>query len=111
MVESGCAESHHREEEKFSEMETTPIGGKKIPFVSDKKKAIRAVVEAMKKKTLKKMEEIRNQRNVVFRKIRMVKKKEKDLVGSNCVRDKNGKIVFAEDGHKSVEEAHGGHHE
>ena len=32
----------------------------------------------------------------------MVKKEERDLAGNNCIRDKNGKIVFAEDGRKKM---------
>ena len=52
------------------------------------------------------MEEIRNDRNVVFRRIRMMKKEASDLAGDNCLRDKNGKAVFAEDGHKRVWKGH-----
>ena len=57
------------------------------------------------------MEEIRNDRNVVFRRIRMIKKEASDLAGNKCIRDKNGKAVFAEDGRKSLEGARRGHHE
>ena len=51
---------------------------------------------------MKELEEIRNDRNVVFRRIRMMKKEESDLAGNNCIRDNNGKVVFAEDGRKRV---------
>ena len=52
------------------------------------------------------MEEIRNDRNVVFRRIRMMKKEASDLAGNNCIRDKNGKAVFAEDDRKKVWKEH-----
>ena len=70
-------------------------GKNKFRYVSDKKKAKRAVAEAMKKGTVKEMEEIRNDRNVVFRRIRMMKKEESDLAGNNHIKDQNGKVVFA----------------
>ena len=97
MVESGYAESHHREE-KFSKVEN------KSHYVNDKKKAKRAVAEAMKKKAVKEMEEIRNDKNVVFHRIRMMKKEASNLESNNCIRDKNGKTVF--DGRKKVEKEH-----
>ena len=43
--------------------------------------------------------------------MRVMKKEANDLAGNNCIKDKNGSIVFVEDGRKSVEGAHGGHHE
>ena len=49
----------------------------------------------MKKEAVKEMEKIRNDRNVVFRRIRTLKKEAIDLAGNNCIRDKNGKGVFA----------------
>ena len=52
------------------------------------------------------MEEIRNDRNVVFRRMRMMKKEANDLAGNNCIKDKNGNIVFAEDGRKRVGKEH-----
>ena len=52
------------------------------------------------------MEDIRNDRNVVFRTMRMMKKKANDLAGNNCIKDENGKIVFAEDGRKRVCKEH-----
>ena len=55
---------------------------------------MRAVAEAIKKETVKEMEEIRNARNVVFRRIRIIKKKASDLAGNNCIRDKNWKTVL-----------------
>ena len=33
------------------------------------------------------------------------------LLSNNCIKDENEKVVFAEDGRKSVERAHRGHHE
>ena len=48
------------------------------------------------------MEEIWNDRNVVFRKMTKMKKEANDLAGSNCIRDNNGKIVLAEVGRKRV---------
>ena len=74
--------------------------------MSDKKKAKRAVAETMKKEAVKMMEEIRNDRNVVFRRMRMMKKEANDLAGNNCIKDENGKIVFAEDGRKRVWKEH-----
>ena len=70
------------------------LGNKKI---SDKKKAKRAFAEAVKE-----MEEIRHERNVVFHRMRMMKKEANDLAGNNCIKDENGKIVFAENGRKRV---------
>ena len=74
----------------------------KSRYVSDKKKAKRAVAEAMKKKAVKGMEKIRNDRNVVFRRMRIVKEEASDLASNNCFRDNNGKVVFAEGGRKRV---------
>ena len=75
-------------------------------YLSHKKKAKRAVAEAMKNEAVKEMEEIRNDRNVVFRRMKMMKEKANDLAGNNCIEDKNGKIVFAEDGRKRVWKEH-----
>ena len=114
MVESGCAESHHRKEEKFLRWKQLPSTENKSRYVSDKKKAKIAVVEAMKKEAVKEIEEMtewRNDRNVVFRRMRMMKKEASDLAVNNCINDNNAKIVFAEDGWKSVEGAHGSQHE
>ena len=60
----------------------------------------------MKKEAVKEMEEIRNDRNVVFRKIRMMEKKGSDLAGNNCIKDKNGKVVFAENDRKRMWKEH-----
>ena len=60
----------------------------------------------MKNEAMKEMEEIRNDRNVVFRRIRMMKKEANDLAGNNCIKDENGNIVFAEDGRKRVWKEH-----
>ena len=75
-------------------------------YLSDKKKAKRAVAEAMENEAVKEMEEIRNDRNVVFRRMRMMKKEANDLAGNNYIKDENGKIVFAEDGRKRVWKEH-----
>ena len=105
MVESGYAESHHRKEEKFPEVKTTPI--EEInPVMSQIKKANRAVAEAMKKVTVEEMDEIQNDRNVIFFKIRMTKNEVSDLAGNNCIKNKNGKIVFAKDGRKRLRKKH-----
>ena len=48
----------------------------------------------MKTEAVKEMEEIQNDRNVVFRRVRMMKKKASDLAGSNCVKDKMGKLYL-----------------
>ena len=86
MVESGCAKSHNREEEKFSELKQLPLAKNKSRYVSDKKKAKRAVADARKKDAVKEMERKQNDRNVVFRKMRMVKKKASDLAKNNCIK-------------------------
>ena len=52
------------------------------------------------------MEGIRNDRNVVFRRMRMMKKKTIDSASNNCIKDKNGKVVFAEDGRIRVWKEH-----
>ena len=52
------------------------------------------------------MEEIRNNKNVVFCRIRMMKKEASDLAGDECIRSKNGEAVFAEDGRKKVWKKH-----
>ena len=67
-----------------------------------KKRKPRAVAEAMKKEAVKEMEEIRNDKNFVFRRMRMMKKEANDLAGNNCIKNENGKIVFAENGRKRV---------
>ena len=61
-------------------------GENKSRYVSNKKKAKRAVAEAMKKETVKEVEEIRNDRNVEIRRKRMMKKEASDLAGNNCIR-------------------------
>ena len=38
--------------------------------------------------------------------MRMMKKEANDLAGNNCIKDENGKIVFAEDGQKRVWKEH-----
>ena len=60
----------------------------------------------MKNEAVKEMEEIRNDRNVVFRRIRRMKKEANDLAGNNCIKDENGKIVFSEDGRKRMWKEH-----
>ena len=50
------------------------------------------------------LEKIRNDRNVSFRKLRMMKEAS-DLAG-NCIKDENGKVVFAEDGRKRMCKEH-----
>ena len=74
--------------------------------IFDKKKAKRAVAEAMKNEAVKEMEEIRNDRNVVFRRMRMMKKEANDLAGNDCIKDENGKILFAEGGRKRAWKEH-----
>ena len=56
----------------------------------------------MKNESVKEMEEIRNDRNFVFRRMRMMEKEANDLAGNNCIKDENGNIVFAADGRKRV---------
>ena len=60
----------------------------------------------MKNEAVKEMEKIRNNRNVAFRRMRMMKKEAKDLAGNNCIKDENGKIVFTEDSRKRVWKEH-----
>ena len=48
------------------------------------------------------MEEIWNDRNVVFSRMRIVKKKTSDLAGNNCIKNNNENIVFAGKGWKRV---------
>ena len=57
------------------------------------------------------MEEIRNDRNIVFRRIRKRKKEATDLASDNCIKEKNGKVVFAKNGRENVEGANGSHRE
>ena len=90
----------------FQRWKQLPSAENKSCYLSDKKKAKRAVAEAMKNEAVKDMEEIRNDRNVVFRRIRMMKKEANDLAGNNCIKDENGKIVFAEDGRKRAWKEH-----
>ena len=51
------------------------------------------------------MEEMRNGRNVVLRRIKMMKKEASDLAG-NGIEDENGKVVFAENSRKRVWKEH-----
>ena len=60
----------------------------------------------MKNEAVKEMEEIRNDKNVIFRRMRMMKKEANDLAGNNCIKDENGKIVFVEDSRKRVWKEH-----
>ena len=53
----------------------------------------------------KEMEKIWNDRNVVFRRMSMMKEAN-NLAGDNCTRDDNGEIVLAEDGRKRVWKEH-----
>ena len=84
----------------FQRRKQLPSAGHKSYYLFDKKKAKRAVAEAMKNEAVKEMEEIRNYRNVVFRRIRMMKEEANDLAGNNCIKDENGKLVFAKNGRK-----------
>ena len=90
----------------FQRWKQLPSAENKSCYLFDKKKAKRAVAEAMKNEAVKEMEEIRNHRNFVFRRMRMTKKEANDLAGNNCIKDENGKIVFAEDGRKRVWKEH-----
>ena len=84
----------------------------KSRYISDKKKPKRAVAEAMKKEAAKEMEEIRNGKNVVSRRIRMVKKEASDLAGNNCLREVKWEDFICRGWlEESVEGAYGGHHE
>ena len=90
----------------FQSWKQLPSAENKSCYLSDKKKTKRAVAETMKNEAVKEMEGIRNDINVVFRRMKMVKKEANDLVGNNCIKDENGKIVFAEDGRKRVWKKH-----
>ena len=90
----------------FQRWKQLPSAENKSCYLSDKKKAKRAVAEAMKNEAVKEMEEIRSDRNVVFRRMRMMKKEANDLAGNNCIKDENGNIVFDEDGRKRVWKEH-----
>ena len=90
----------------FQRWKQLPSAENKSCYLSDKKKAKRAVAEAMKNEAVKEMEEIRNDRNVVLRRMRMMKKEANDLAGNNCIKDENGNIVYAEDGRKRVWKEH-----
>ena len=68
--------------------------------------AKRAVAETMKKEAVKETEEIQNDRNVVFRRMRIVKKEASDLAVYNCIEEKNRRILFAENGLKRVWKEH-----
>ena len=65
-------------------------------------KATRSVDEAMKKEAVEEMEEIRNDRNFVFRRVRMMKKEASDLADNKCIKDKYRKTVFAQSSRKRV---------
>ena len=58
----------------FQRWKQLPSAENKSCYLSDKMKAKRAVAEAMKNEAVKEMEEIRNDKNVVFRRMRMMKK-------------------------------------
>ena len=89
----------------FQKWKQLPSAENKSCYLSDKQKAKRAVAEAMKNEAVKEMDEIRNDRNVVFR-MRMMKKEANDLAGNNCIKDENRNIVFAENGRKRVWKEH-----
>ena len=72
--------------------------------------AKKAFVEAMKKGAVKELEEIWNDRNVVFRRMRMIKREASDLAGNNCVRQKWEECICRGWSEESVEEAHRDHH-
>ena len=88
--------------ESFQRWKQLPSAENKSCYLFNKRKAKKAVAETMKNEAVKEMEDIRNDRNVVFRRMRMMKKEANDLAGNNCIKNKNGKIVFAEDGWKRV---------
>ena len=90
----------------FQRWKQLPSAENKSCYLSDKKKAKRAVAEAMKNEAVKEMVEIRSDRNVVFRRMRMMKKEANNLAGNNCIKDENGNIVFDEDGRKRVWKEH-----
>ena len=67
-----------KKRKSFQKWKQLPSAENKSCYFSDKKKAKRAVAEAMKNEAVKEMEEIRNDKNVVFRKMRMMKKETND---------------------------------
>ena len=87
----------------FQRWKQFPLAENKSCYISNKK---RAVAEAVKE-----MEEIRNDRNVVFHRMRMMKKEANDLAGNNCIKDENGTCICRGWSEESVEGAHGSHHE
>lgn len=52
----------------------------------------------MKREAVKEFDQIENNRNMIFRKLKMMKKDSFDITGGNGMKDKDGKIVVTEDG-------------
>lgn len=56
----------------------------------------------MKQGAEKELSEIENSRNLIFQKLKMMKKNSCDITSNDCVKNKKGRIVFAEDDRKRV---------
>ena len=85
----------------FKNWKQLPSRENEFRYVSDKKKAKRVVAEAVKE-----MKEIRNDRNDVFRRIKMMKKQ-----AITALETKLEGCICGECSKESVEGAHEGHHE
>ena len=51
----------------------------------------------MKDGVEKELDEIGRSKNVIFQKIKMMKKDSSDITGGNCLKDNDGKIVFSDE--------------
>ena len=56
----------------------------------------------MKREVVKNLEEIKDYRNFVFRRLKMMEKEASNLAGNNCIGLMNGRTVIAGYGRKNV---------
>ena len=70
--------------------------------ITEIRKGNKVVANAMMCAAEKEFDEIKNNKNVIFWEIRIMKKDSCDITGGNRLKDKNGKIVYAEDDRRRV---------
>jgi len=95
-----------RKKESFKKWKKEPSEENKRHYQKDKKGAKKAVANAMKSEAEKELVEIGRCKNVIFQKIRMMRKESNDVAGGNCLKDKEGRIVFSDEDRKRVWKEH-----
>ena len=88
----------------FRKWRKQPSDENRSCYNRDKKKAKKVIANAMMCAAEKELDETENNKNVIFRKIRIMKKDSCDITSGNCLKDKNGKICILQ---KTIEEEFG----